>query len=180
MNKNYSSLTIGLIFILVGVGLLMDKMNLFDFGWKEIYPVIFILISIVSLINAFSGHKNSAFWGGVFAVLGAFFFLRNFDFIPFYWFSEFWPVILLALGIGFIALFVFQPKDWGVLIPGAILTGLGLIFSFEAMDLIEGFFEIAFDIVFTYWPLILILFGVGLILGSLRHKETRDQETVQE
>ncbi|MBN1479411.1 hypothetical protein EH223_16460 [candidate division KSB1 bacterium] len=180
MNKNYSSLTIGLIFILVGVGLLMDKMNLFAFGWKEIYPVIFILISVVSFINAFAGQKNSSFWGGVFGVLGAFFFLRNYDFVPNYWFEEFWPIFLIALGVGFIVLYIFNPRDWGVLIPGAILTGLGLVFIFESMDLIDNFFEIAFDAVFTYWPLVLILFGVALILGSLRHKETRDKETIQE
>jgi len=176
MNKNSSSLIIGLIFILVGAGLLMDKMHLFNFGWPEIYPVIFILIAAVSLINAIAGHKSSAFWGGLFGVLGVFFALRNYDLIPFYWFDEFWPIFLIALGVGFIVLYIFNPRDWGVLIPGVILTGLGLIFIFEAMNLIDDLFEIILDAVWTYWPLALVLLGIALILGSLKRKEHRDKD----
>lgn len=178
MNKNSSSLFVGLIFILVGVGLLMDKMDMFSFGWHEIYPVIFLLIAAVSFINAFSGNKNSAFWGGVFGVLGVFFALRNFDIIDYYWFDEFWPIFLIALGVGFIVLYIFNPKDWGVLIPGAILTGLGVLFIFEAMNLIDDFFEVVFDTMWTYWPLVLVLIGVGLILGSMKRKDAGGNKNI--
>lgn len=180
MNRNNSSIIIGLIFILIGVGLLVDKMDLFDFGWQQIYPVIFILISVISFINVFAGQKNSAFWGGVFGVLGAFFFLRNFDLIPFFWFYEYWPIFLIALGVGFIVLYIFNPRDWGVLIPGTILTGLGLLFIFESMDLIEDVLEVAWEIVWTYWPLALVLLGVGLILSSLKRKESGDSTENQQ
>jgi len=180
MNKSYSSLLVGLIFILVGVGLLMDRMVLFSFGWREIYPIIFILIAAISFINALAGQRNSAFWGGLFGVLGAFFFCRNYDLIPFYWFDEFWPIFLIALGFGFIVLFIFNPKDWGVLIPGFILTGMGLIFVFESMRLIDDVFETVFDIVWTYWPLVFVLLGVGLILGSLKHKDSGKTSSIQQ
>ena len=170
-NSNSSSLTIGLIFILVGIGLLMDKLDIVSFGWYQIYPVIFLLIAAASFVNAFSKDKNAAFWGGVFGVLGLFFVLRNFHIIRFYWFEEFWPVFLIALGVGFLVLYIFKPHDWGVLIPGVILTGLGVLFIFEAMDLIDDFAEIVFETIWTYWPLALVLLGVGLILGSLRRKD---------
>ncbi|MBN1561007.1 hypothetical protein JW998_12210 [candidate division KSB1 bacterium] len=176
MNKNYSSLTIGLIFILAGAGLLLDRMRLFDFGWKEIYPVIFLLIAVFSFINAFSGQRNSAFWGGAFGALGVFFFLRNFELIPFYWFNEFWPLFLLAPGVGFITLFIFNPRDWGVLIPGVILGGLGLLFILDSLDLIQDLFSIVFDAIWTYWPLVLVLIGIGLILSSCKRKETDDRQ----
>jgi hypothetical protein len=177
MNKNYSSLMIGLIFILAGAGLLMDKMRLFDFGWTEIYPIIFLLIAGVSFIHAFTDQKNSAFWGGMFGVLGVFFFLRNFELIPFYWFHEFWPI---ALGLGFFSLFIFSPKNWGVLIPGVILSGLGLMFTLESLDLIQDVFEVVTDVIWTYWPLILILIGVGLILDSVKRQGMGDRKTAKE
>jgi membrane-bound ClpP family serine protease len=175
MNKNYSSLTIGLIFILVGSGLLMDRLTLFSFGWFEIYPIIFILISTASFLNALAGQRNSAFWGGMFGVFGAFFFLRNYNLIPFYWFHEFWPIFLIALGVGFLVLYIFQPRDWGVLIPGSILTFLGLVFIFDTMALVEDIVEIVFDWVDTYWPLVFILLGAGLILDSLKKKEKSEK-----
>jgi hypothetical protein len=177
-SSNSSSLIIGLIFILVGVGLLADKLDMFNFGWHEMYPIIFLLIAAVSFMHAVTGQKNSAFWGGVFGVLGVFFVLRNFDIIRYYWFDEFWPIFLIALGVGFIVLYIFNPRDWGVLIPGFILTGLGLLFIFEAMDLIDDFFEIVFETIWTYWPLALVLLGVGLILGSLKRKDSGDKGNV--
>ncbi|MBN1464788.1 hypothetical protein JXA02_03435 [candidate division KSB1 bacterium] len=180
MNKNHSSLLIGLIFILAGVGLLLDKMRLFDFGWQETYPVIFLLLAVISFISAFSGKKNSAFWGGVFGVLGVFYLLRNFDLIPFYLVHELWPIFLLALGLGFIALFIFNPREWGVLVPGFILTGLGVIFILESLDLIHDLFANIVDAIWTYWPLILVLIGIGLILGSYKRKEADDRKTIKE
>jgi len=174
MNKNHSSLIIGLIFILIGAGLLLDKLNMFDFGWYQIYPVLLILISIMSFISIFSGNKNSAFWAGIFGVLGVFFFLRNFDVITAFWFSEYWPIFLLALGAGFILLFIFKPQDWGVLIPGFILTFIGVVFLVNTLNLydLEEFIRFVFDLVATYWPLALVLLGLGLILNAVSKKTT--------
>jgi hypothetical protein len=177
-SSNSSSIIIGLIFILVGAGLLMDRLDMFSFGWHQIYPAIFLLIAAVSFVHAVAGQKKSAFWGGVFGVLGVFFALRNYDIIRYYWFDEFWPIFLIALGVGFIVLYIFNPRDWSVLIPGTILTGLGLLFIFEAMNLIDDLFELVFDTMWTYWPLALVLLGVGLILGSLKRKDSGENSTI--
>ena len=181
MNRNYSSLVVGLIFILIGAGLLLDRLHLFMFGWVQIYPIIFLIIAAVSFLNAASGHKNSAFWGGIFAVLGLFFFLRNFDIIPFFWFSEFWPIFLIALGVGFLVLYIFNPRDWGVLIPGFILVSIGGLFALDSMSLIEDAFDFIFEVVSVYWPLVFVLFGLGLILNSLRTaKESENDKTISD
>jgi len=176
MRKNYSSLIIGLVFILIGAGLLLDRLDTFRFGWTQIYPIIFLLISISSFLAAAARQKNSAFWGGIFAVLGLFFVLRNFDVIPYYWFPEYWPIFLIALGFGFIILYIFEPRDWGVLIPGVIFLALGVLFILGTMDLLENVFENFADIMFTYWPLVLVLVGLLLILNSVRHKEVSEND----
>jgi hypothetical protein len=176
MSKNNSSLVIGSIFILIGAGLLLDRLELFMFGWEQIYPVLFLLISALSFFNAATGQKNSAFWGGIFAVLGVFFFLRNFDFISFFWFSDFWPIILIALGVGFLFLYIFNPRDWGALIPASILLFIGTLFALDSMELIEDAFEIVYDVFSVYWPLVLVLVGASLIINSLRTTKQSDSE----
>ena len=176
MKKNNSSLVIGSIFVLIGAGLLLDRLDIFMFGWTQIYPVIFLLVAAISFFNAVSGQKNSAFWGGIFAVLGAFFFLRNFDIIDFFWFSEFWPIFLIALGVGFLFLYIFNPKDWGALIPACILLFLGSLFALDSMDLIEDAFEIVFETLSVYWPLALVAIGLSLILNSLRTTKKSDND----
>jgi len=181
MNKNNSTLLVGLIFILVGVGLLLDRVHLFNFGWVQIYPIIFLIIAALSFLNAAGGQRNSAFWGGIFAVLGLFFLLRNFSIIPFFWFAEFWPIILIALGVGFIVLYIFNPRDWGVLIPGFILLFIGGLFALGSMDVINDVFEFTFNILSIYWPLLLVLFGISLILNSLRTtKESDSDKTISD
>ncbi len=176
MHKNYSSLILGLVFILFGLGLLLDRLDMFAFGWTQIYPVIFLLIAISSFLSAAAGQKNAAFWAGIFAILGLFFTLRNFGVIPYYWFVEYWPIFLIALGFGFIFLYIFYPRDWGVLIPGAIFLGLGTLFILGTMDLLEDVFENIVEITFTYWPLVLVLIGLLLLLNSIRHKELREND----
>lgn len=176
MKKRYSAITIGLIFIFIGLGLLLDRLGIFNFGWMQLYPLLFLLISIVFFVNAFTGHKNAAFWGGAFGVLGVFFVLRNYDFIPFYWFVEFWPIFLIALGVGFLVLYIFRPDDWGVLIPGIVLTFIGFLFLIRSMDVMRDIFYLTIDIIETYWPLILVLIGIGLIANSLRTKDVSSED----
>lgn len=180
MIKNLSALLIGLIFIFAGMGLLLNRLEIIDFGWSQIYPILFLLLSLVSFISSIKGQRNSAFWAGIFLVLGLFFLLRNFDIIPYFWFDEFWPIFLIALGVGFIFLYIFKPSDWGVLIPGFILTLLGVLFIFETMDILHD----VFDLVLTYWPLILVIIGGILIAGSIRKRdigvEERSDTEVQE
>ncbi len=181
MNRNYSSLVVGLIFILIGAGLLLDRLHLFMFGWMQIYPIIFLIIAAASFFNAASGKKNSAFWGGIFAVLGLFFLLRNFDIIGFFWFSEFWPIFLIALGVGFLVLYIFNPRDWGMLVPGFILTFIGGLFALDSMSLIEDAFDLVYDFMSIYWPLALVLLGIGLILNSLRTtKDSESEKTISD
>ena len=166
MNKQFSNSLVGVLFILFGVVLILNKMNIVRFTWTELYPVLLLTASVFSFISVSKGNKSAAFWGTICGILGIVFFLRNYDFIDYFWYLDAWPLILFAFGLGFINLYLFNPADWGVLIPGGVLTFLGAVFLLESL----GMDVDVFDIVFDFWPLILIIIGGGLILKAVSRK----------
>jgi hypothetical protein len=161
--ENKSSVVLGAVLVLIGIGLLLSKMNVIDFSWYEIYPLGLLGLSALSFASLTRGNKNGVFMGTAFAVIGLFFFCRNFGLLDFLWNFKFWPIVLISLGLGFIALFIVKPYDWGVLIPGSILTFLGAIFLLDSMDFAWRQLRLARRM----WPLILVLVGVGLIISTL-------------
>ena len=70
-------------------------------------------------------------------------------------FTQFWPVILIVLGL----LSLLQPVKPGSRIWGAILLFLGVVFLLRTMGL-------AYLHMRDVWPIILLIVGVGLIWGS--------------
>jgi hypothetical protein len=88
-------------FLLAGIGILLLLQNLgilyVDDLW-DFWPVILIVFGIS---KAFSGCGiGGKVWGGVIAFIGALFLLRNLGLVHVIVWNYFWPVILIALGIG--------------------------------------------------------------------------------
>jgi len=169
MNKKLAPILTGVMLILVGLGILFHEMNIYYFEWSKTWPIILIIIAIFSFIKVLAGQKKEIFSAVFFATLGVFFVLRNYGFIYDYWFDEFWPIFLIAPGLGFIGLFIVNPKDWGALIPGVALLTIGSFFTLEQFDIFENFVEITE----VYWPLVLVLAGILLVIFSLKqdHKQ---------
>ena len=167
MQTSSKSILPGLILISVGILMLIHKLDLFYFCWTDVYPFIFIGIGVMLLITA-QNHKNHSaiFWGTIFTLLGTFFFLRNFGFINYYFISEIWPIFMLIMAIGFITLFIFNPRDWGVLIPATLFLLIGTIFLLRNLHLEE-----AYDFLIHYWPLLLIIIGVVVIGSNLKKRK---------
>jgi len=166
MGKQFTSIFTGVLFILLGILLLLDRYGVFEFSWNEIYPIVFLVLSGFSFASVARGNKSSALWGTVFGIFGLYVFLRNYGVVDYFWYGELWPIIVLSFGLGFIVLYFFQPHDWGVLIPGGILTFLGIIMVLDTFGVPIYTIETIKD----FWPLILVLVGGGLIASSLRHK----------
>ena len=164
MNNSKTSLLPGFFLIGLGLLLLIHKLDLFYFGWPRTYPLIFILVGLTLFISATLKRNGSAvFWGTIFSLFGLFFFLRNFHFIEYYYIHEIWPIFFMILGIAFFILFIVKPQDWGVLIPGSIFLFLGVIFLARNFH-----YWRALELIQRYWPLLLIVIGVGVILCSLK------------
>jgi hypothetical protein len=168
MNKQFSNTLVGVLFILFGVVLILNKMDIIYFTWTEIYPIGLLFISVFSFINVSRGNKNASFWGTVCGILGVVFFMRNYGYINYFLYFDVWPIILLAFGLGFLVLFMFNPADWGVLIPGILLSFFGTLYLLESSEIDVDLFDIVFD----FWPIILVLIGLGLILKALSNRKT--------
>ena len=160
MNDHRGSLLWGLILILIGLGMLANRLHIRLPAWDSVYPFIFILLGLASAYRIRGrGHREGVFGTVFFLSLGTFFVLRNFDLIPYF---HSWPVFPIAVGLGLLAQIIFVPSHWGVVIPGLALVLFGVAMLFEELDY-WYFYDVA-----KYWPLILIAFGIGVLLNARR------------
>lgn len=169
MEKREKSFIPGVILIVIGSYFLLNRLGLFYLRWRSVYPIILLAVGALFLVAIFTKKdKGAAFPATVLLVLGLFFFLRNFDYLPFGFYlhdiEAFWPIFLIAFGLGFVVLFFFKSEDWGLLIPGGVLLFFGVIFLLRAMGIFywHNFVD--------YWPVILIAVGLGIVVSSLRKK----------
>ena len=71
------------------------------------------------------------FWGIILIFIGVGAILNNiFDF-QFFTISRLWPIFVLFLGLSFEAGYFSRGREPGLLVPGGILTTIGILFFFE-------------------------------------------------
>ena len=81
----------GILVVLLGVGFLLQNVTDFEIDWGVVWPVVLIVLGVVSL--------PSARWLGVLlVVVGAIFLVDNLDVIDVD-IGDFWPVILVVVGL---------------------------------------------------------------------------------
>lgn len=165
--RRYSSLIVGVLFILVGILLLLNRLHVLFLSWHKLLPLALLVIGLYFFYQVILGKKENAFLGTVFLVLAGFFALKNYHFIHFFHLYEYWPIFFVALGLGFIVLYVFKPADWALLIPGSILTFMGIVILLHTVNV--SFVVIRF--VQKFWPLVLVIIGIGLITSALCKRE---------
>ncbi len=146
--------------ILVVLGLFFLLQYLLD--WEFYWAVVLIVVGGVLFLYALIKRSEAGIFPGTFLfLLGLIFLLHQIDLIdPL---TKTWPLILIIIGISFVMIFLVRPQDWGVLIPGGILTILGLIF------LLRNYRYISWGTVgdiLQWWPLILIVLGVILLMSK--------------
>lgn len=105
-----------------------------------------------------SKNQNSgSFAGGIILIIiGLFFFLGEFNFIPYDLYQSLhrWPMILVAIGIYYLL-----QKKLSTAIP---LLIIGTLF------LMPHWFRITIENIWQYWPLMLIAIGLWIILKPRR------------
>ena len=165
----------GIFLIFSGAVLLLHKLMPGFFGWREIYPLIFLAIGIWLIIEAILPGKpdrGAVFPGTIFLLLGVFFALRNYDLIPYYYLAEIWPIFLIILGFAFLSLFLVNPRDQGNLIPAGLFLFFGILLLLDKLEIIDWN---VWDTLADYWPVILILIGVAIIAKSMK-KSVAEEE----
>lgn len=119
---------IGVIIILIGIVLFLNSNDILDLDIGNFiftyWPIVLIGSGLFSLIT----NKSSKVGGAIVLIIGILFQLRNLDLFDVFNYLEFWPIIIIVVGISLI----FPSKDkWnkderGTIRPVAIFSGLNL------------------------------------------------------
>ncbi|MCX6137311.1 MAG: DUF5668 domain-containing protein [Ignavibacteriales bacterium] len=153
---------IGSILVLIGVALLLHQMDIIDIGgWALVWVAIFVYGAANVIRSIVMKERHHIFFGTLCYLSGLLAMLVKFNAVhadP----IVFFPAFLIIFGLSFAMLFIFQPSDWHLLIPAFIFCGLGAALmmtelgSWYARDVIHA--------IGTYWPLLLIVVGVSMLL----------------
>jgi len=166
MPRSKPSIIPALTLIAFGLWLLLHHWIRFSVLWLKLYPVLIVVFSCVLFWEFFRNRRHDAlFWGTTLLVIGLFFILRNNRWIPYFFLDEYWPIFLMAMGAGFMARFLAQPREWGHLILAVLFPYLALTFSGHTLFPMLGDH---LEETRRFWPIFLILIGVGLMCRGLQ------------
>ncbi len=149
---------VGFILLLAGLILLLDRWQPDLLGWNT------LLIALgVALLVAGARQDRGAILPGTFLfLLGVLLLVKQQHLIYIPWWQTF-PLIVLALGVSFVVLYLFDPHRKGVLIPGVLLIAGSLIYlKFPYI------WEDILDWLGRWWPILLVIVGLRLIWSSTR------------
>ncbi|MCD6118174.1 hypothetical protein J7K93_14310 [bacterium] len=177
MNKKQSIIP-GVVLITIGLLLLSAKIGRGFNPWEQALPVIIIIFALALIFETFRNHNDNAlFWGVVLILLGAFYSLRNFNVIPFFYIDEYWPIFLISPGAGILIQNIVYGRKPGPFISSSIMILLGLFFL---MFTLPYDFDIAEYYLSRFWPLMFVLLGLIIILKSLKNSNNEiEKETEQ-
>ena len=147
-----SDMVIGVGLIILGLLFLSENFGYFEFDFENIWPVFVLLAGVGFWIGYFQDRKNSGLLmpGSILIIYGLMFLYCAID--GWYLMGSLWPGFLIGPGIGFFMMYLLGGREKGMLVPASILTGLGLIFLISHSGILR------------YWPVILILIGIFLIV----------------
>jgi hypothetical protein len=152
---------VGIVLIVFGVGLFLRRLEVLHYRWGVLFWAALAIAGFAAVVQAFiSKRRGVVFWGSllffvsVSAVLSK---LSLFGYAP-------WDVPAigsLALGFSFLILFLFDPRQFGVLVPTLLFGGYGVLYFLWWWDILD-WYQMK-HVLFTYWPVIIILWGLSLL-----------------
>lgn len=151
----------GILLVVVGIIMLLDHLNVFDMKYSLIFWPLMMLVGIVLVSRGFTGiHRGKIFWGSALFLYSLFFFIRSIDYFDIHGRLIF-PASFLIFGIAFFMMYLGNVKDWPLIIPAAILGGIGTIFILTEYGYIYRWD--VWEAIADYWPVLLIVIGILLI-----------------
>ncbi len=151
----YNRNTLALGSVLIVLGLMFLAVNFSDYGWEEFWPLFMIAGGLAFLSAYLADRRNYGFLmpATILTVYGTLFLLRSLT--DWDYMEEWWPTFVLGPGLGLLAMYFGGKRESGLLVPAAILLGLASIF-FIVFGPLQAYER--------YWPVLLILAGVALLL----------------
>jgi hypothetical protein len=147
----------GAALIVIGVLLILTNLDIITIDFRDLWPWIITLVGIAFWIGYFNNRANYGLLmpGTILVVYGVYFYYESINF----WRTAgmLWPVYLLGPGLGFFAMYYFGPREKGLLVAGAVNSGIALFFLLQLTSL------------FQYWPVLLIILGALLLWHSRKN-----------
>ena len=158
--------------ILIGLGiyLLFNQLDYLSFRWADILTYGFILIGFIMFLNAFDHPHKKGILGGVFFMsYGITLSLMRYHVIyPDDYFG--YGAFFLALALGNLMYFFFRTDRIINLTWAVIFAAVGAIFASMYFGLFHPWY--IEEQVEAYWPLALIVLGLGIIFNAYRKRDT--------
>ncbi len=153
---------IGAILVLIGVALLLKQMHILDINGKKLLWIALTVYGGATVTRSFWYNvRHKIFWGSLCFFTGILFTLREYGLVhgsaP-----MFLPAVLVIFGFSFFVLFVFNVRDWHLLIPSILFAGLGASLMLTELKMLYA--EQVWHVVKNYWPVALILMGGAMVL----------------
>lgn len=174
---NRTSKVLGGILIILGILFLLKNFNIFNL-WDFInfrtifrligtlvgrfWPALFLILpGLLFHSSFFTGTRRNPgvlVPGGILLVLGLVFQIN----MLFGGWSILWPAYIFSVAFGLMELYVFGPRERGLLIPIGILTGISLVFFIAfSLNRLLNVNTRPFAI-----PVVLILMGMFVMFGD--------------
>jgi hypothetical protein len=153
---------IGAILVLIGVALLLRQMNMLDISAKKLLWIALALYGGATVARSFYYNiRQKVFWGSLCFFTGILFTLREYGLV--YGSAPmFLPAVLVIFGFSFLTLFIFNVRDWHLLIPSILFLGIGAALMLTELRLLYA--EQVWHVLHNYWPLALILMGGAMLI----------------
>lgn len=165
----------GAMLIVLGAALLLKHLQIINVHFAQIFNALLILWGIVMVGRGFAQNRKGRVFAGTLVFLwGVLFMIGSLDQYNFRA-SLFPAAAFLILGVGFFMMFLCDARDWFLLLPMLILGGIGTTFLLGDY----GYWSM-WDVwwnIHRYWPALLILFGLALMLRRKPHQYMPPQYT---
>jgi len=163
MNNRRGAWLPGLVLIALGGWFLADALGVALPGIGDLWPIFPLGFGLACLVNYFVGGRREpglVFTGVSSTLIGALFFAITLG--PLEWgdLGRLWPLFALIGGLAFLAQWLAQPSERGLLVPGLLgllVGGVPLLFTLDLVDGAVGEWAL------RLWPVALILLGLGLL-----------------
>ena len=160
----------GFVLIVVGSVLLLSKLNIIDVEFMQIFWAVVMIYGILRVGQGFSRNVPRRVFGGtVLFLYGLFFFIRTWEYADMHP-HMFFPASFLIFGIAFFMMYLNNAREWLYLVPALLLSGIGGAFILTEVGYLDRWD--VWEAVRLYWPILLVLVGIAIILRRRAHTET--------
>ncbi|MFC1728794.1 hypothetical protein ACFL6I_00520 [candidate division KSB1 bacterium] len=175
------------ILVVFGVFLLLDSLNMYIFSWSLFISGAAFLLGLLMLGRAQRTRRSGrAFSGTLLLVLGGFLFLWNYGALD-YIIDSPWPIYPTSIGLAFLSMFLVNWRNWWALIPAAPFLALGCCVFILEMGYIDYYtfrdftyyVEDTWYYIADYYPIVIVLIGLLIIIFSMRHSRRSRRTDLQ-